>query len=197
MTETIRVFVAIELPEAVRAALGVAVAEISASGARGVRPVRPEGIHLTLKFLGDIEPAKVGPLTEAMEGAARSVAPFSLCLGDTGFFPGPGASSPPRVLWVGVTGQLQPLRDLWTALEAATSDLGFARDRHGFSPHLTLARIRDGTPSGDRQMAALALSRIQFADDLRIPVDSMGLIRSTLGPEGASYDRVASARLIG
>jgi len=197
LTETIRVFVAIELPEVVRAALGVAVAEIGASGARGVRPVKPEGIHLTLKFLGDIEPGQVGPLTEAIERAARTVAPFSLRLGDTGVFPGPGVSGPPRVLWVGVAGQLQPLRELWTALEAATSDLGFARDRQGFSPHLTLARIRDGTPSGDREMAVAALSRIQFADDLRIPVDSMGLIRSTLGPEGASYDRMASARLIG
>ena len=195
MTETIRAFVAIELPEVVRASLGVAVANIRASGARGVRPVRPEGIHLTLKFLGDIEPAQVGPLSEAMEEAARSVAPFSLCLGDTGVFPGPGF--PPRVLWVGVTGQLQPLRELWTALEAATSTRGFARDRRGFSPHLTMARIRDGTPPGDGQMAAAALSRVQFADDLRIPVDSMGLIRSTLAPEGASYDRMASARLIG
>ena len=192
MTETLRAFVAIELPEAVKAAVGVAVAEISAT--RGVRPVRPEGIHLTLKFLGDIDPAQVGPLSEAMERAARAVAPFSLGLGDTGVFPGPRA---PRVLWVGFTGQLAPLRELWGALEAATSALGFAMDRRGFSPHLTLARIRDGTPSGDRQMAAAALSKVQFADDLQIPVDYIGLIRSTLGPEGASYDRVASARLIG
>ena len=195
MTETIRAFVAIELPEVVRAALSAAIAEISSSGARGVRAVRPEGIHLTLKFLGDIEPAQVGPLSEAMTGAARSVAPFSLCLGDTGVFPGSG--SPPRVLWVGVNGQLEPLRELWMALEAATSALGFARDRRGLSPHLTLARIRDGTPSADRQMAAAALSRARFADDLRIPVDAIGLIRSTLGPEGASYNRMASASLIG
>ena len=193
MTGTIRVFVAIELPEVVRAALGLAIAEIGEAGARGVRPVRPEGIHLTLKFLGDIEPARVTPLSEAMDEAARAVAPFSLCLGDTGVFPGPRA---PRVLWVGVAGQLEPLRELWMALETATSDLGFARDLRGFNPHLTLARIRDGTPPEDRQMAAAALSRVKFADDLHIPVDSIELIRSTLGPDGARYESLASARLI-
>ena len=195
MTETIRAFVAIQIPDVVRAALAVAIAEIGASGARGVRPVRPHGIHLTLKFLGDIEPVQVGPLAEAMEGAARSVAPFSLCLGDTGVFPGPGASGPARVLWVGLAGEVEPLRELWTALERATSAQGFARDRRGFNPHLTLARIRDGTQSSDRQMAAVALSKVRFDDDLRIPVDSIALMRSNLGPEGASYDRMAAARL--
>ena len=194
MTETIRAFVAIELPGVVRSALGDAIAQISGSGARGVRPVKPDGIHLTLKFLGDIRPDQVGPLSEAMERATRPVAPFSLCLGETGVFPGPRA---PKVLWVGVTGDLEPLTELWSGLEAATADLGFARDRRRFSPHLTLARIRDGAPSEEARMATAALSRIRFSENLRIPVDSINLVHSTLGPRGASYDTMATARLIG
>jgi 2'-5' RNA ligase len=193
LTETIRAFVAIAMPEAVRAALGVAVAEISAT--RDIRPVRPEGIHLTLKFLGDIDPARVGPISRAMEGVGRAAPPFSLSLGSTGMFPETGG--PPRVLWVGLTGHLEPLQTLWVTLEDATSALGFPRDRRAFNPHLTLARIRDGAASADRQTAAAALSRVRLGDELRIPVNSMELMRSTLGPEGASYERLATARLIG
>lgn len=192
MTEAIRAFIAIELPEAVRDALGAAISTISAS--RGVRPVRPEGIHLTLKFLGDVTPTQVAQLAESMEEAASAVTPFSLRLGETGVFPGPRA---PRVLWVGVAGQLEPLRLLWSALEAATSRLGFAEDRRGFSPHLTLGRIRDGASPGDRRAAVVALSEVRFGDDLRIPVDSIALMRSMLHPESARYERMASVRLVG
>ena len=192
MTETVRAFVAIELPDVVRTALGAAIAEIGAL--RGVRPVRPEGVHLTLKFLGDVEAGRLGPVSEAIGEVARFVAPFSLGLGGTGVFPG---TREPRVLWAGITGQLGELRELWRAIQTATSVLGFARDRRGFSPHLTLARIRHGSPPGDMKRAVEALSRVEFADGIRMPVDRLSLMRSTLGPQGASYARLASARLTG
>ena len=192
MSATVRAFVAIELPDAVRTALGAAIAEIGAFP--GVRPVRPEGVHLTLKFLGDIGVERVGPLSEAIVEVARPVAPFALGVGGTGAFP---SSRAPGVFWAGITGELGPLRELWRALEGATSDLGFAEERRGFSPHLTLARVRRGSSPEEIRKAVDALSRVEFDDGLRIPVNRLCLMRSTLGPQGASYDTLASAHLTG
>ncbi|MEE9201816.1 MAG: RNA 2',3'-cyclic phosphodiesterase, partial [Dehalococcoidia bacterium] len=101
--EQLRLFVAVELPPEVREALAGLQGELRPRGSPGVRWVGPEGIHLTLKFLGGVPRAQVAPVEEALRGAASGQAAFSLSLGMPGFFPHPHR---PRVFWVGIEGEV-------------------------------------------------------------------------------------------
>ncbi|MCL0028593.1 RNA 2',3'-cyclic phosphodiesterase [Dehalococcoidia bacterium] len=144
--------------------------------------------------MGDVDVARVGFLCEAIEAVAWSVAPFSLSLGGTGVF---SESRATRVLWTGIMGQIELLQELRRDLESTISGLGFIKDRLGFSPHITLTRVRPVSPSEELNKAIEALSRVEFIDGLHIPVSHLSLKRSTLGPNGASYDTLASFRLAG
>ena len=192
MSRTIRAFVAIELPEAVTAALGELVGALSAADVRGVRLVRPQGIHLTLKFLGNISDGLVGDIVGTASEAAESSAPFNLELGEVGAFP---SVNRPRVLWVGMSGGVGPVLALQECIAESLVPLGFDRESRPFSPHLTVARIRDGTSISDRRLAAEVLLAAPFRTGLRIPVESISLMRSILHPGGAIYERLASVRL--
>ena len=192
MNRTIRAFLAVELPEAVTAALGELVGPLSVAGLRGVRLVRPEGIHLTLKFLGDIDEDQVGPIADAVSRIVETQPPSAVELGDVGAFPN---GERPRVLWVGLTGQTGPLLRLQADIAESLVPLGFERERRPFSPHLTVARLRDGTAPLDRRRASDALSAAPLRRGLSIPVESVSLIRSILRPGGAEYERLASLAL--
>ena len=104
----VRVFVAVDLPDTVKAEMGKLIALIEALEVRGVRSVRAEGLHLTLRFLGDVDSDVVPSIISAMETAAAESAPFELTLAGTGAFPNTAA---PRTLWVGMKGDLDRARD--------------------------------------------------------------------------------------
>ena len=194
MTHTIRAFIAIELSPEVKSALADLVEKLRRAHVPGLRLVRPEGIHLTLKFLGNVPEDQVEPIVAAVSRVAQSHRAIALELGDAGAFPNQDAS---RVLWVGVEGDLMPLVSLQKQVDAALASLGFARDKRDFSPHLTVARIRDGTSSTDRRQAAEALLSAGIGTGFRIEVSSVSLIQSTLLPDGAVYDRLATMPLAG
>ena len=194
MTHTIRAFIAIELSPEVKSALADLVEKLRRAHVPGLRLVRPEGIHLTLKFLGNVPEDQVEPIVAAVSRVAQSHRAIALELGDAGAFPNQDA---PRVLWVGVEGDLMPLVSLQKQVDAALASLGFARDKRDFSPHLTVARIRDGTSSTDRRQAAEALLSAGIGTGFRIEVSSVSLIQSTLLPDGAVYDRIATMPLAG
>ena len=194
MSETIRAFVAIELPNDVKNALGAVVESVRRSDVRSLRLVRPEGVHLTLKFLGGVRPGQVSPIIEATSGVAQAHRSCTLELGSVGVFPNRRS---PKVLWVGVEGQLAALIDLHRDLEDALASLGFSREARDFSPHLTLARFRDGASVADRLRASEALFSAQIESGLRIHIDALSLIRSTLRPGGAVYTRLACMPLGG
>ena len=103
----IRAFVAIELPSDVRAELASLVGHLGRANIRGVRVVRPEAIHLTLKFLGNVSPDAVDAIAGAVCNVAEMQVPFTLRLGSAGAFPGRGS---PRVLWVGLDGAVSALQ---------------------------------------------------------------------------------------
>lgn len=190
MSGTMRVFVAIELPEPVKRALAGVVEELRQKDIRGLRLARPEGIHLMLKFLGNVPVEQVDDIANAVTQAARGHAPFELALGSTGVFPN---AERPRVLWVGVEGDMSPLLSLQIDVEDALEKLGFEREKRRFSPHLTIGRIREGTPISDRRKAAEALSSVRYESSLKIKVSAISLMKSTLQPDGAIYERLVSA----
>ena len=195
MKDSVRAFVAIELPDRARTALAELVEQLKRARVRGLRPVSPTGIHLTLKFLGDVPVTQVESIAAEIRRAASGQRSFSVVLDGVGVFPKRGE---PRVLWVGLDGDLPALLALHQAVEDSLERLGYARERRDFSPHLTVARIRDGTPSDERRRAREALlSATAFDSGLRIDVDHVSLMQSILLPEGAKYLRLARITLSG
>ena len=194
MTESVRAFLAIELIDEVKGALAHLVEELRRAEVRGLRPVKPEGMHLTLKFLGDVPRAQVELLVAEVSRVVVEVREFAVELGGVGVFPDGTA---PRVLWVGVEGDLTSLRLLHRCMEEALQGLAYGRERRDFSPHLTLARISDRAPSAERRRAREALSSAGWEPGLRVDVEAVSLIRSVLLPQGARYQRLALMPLAG
>ena len=191
--EKVRVFVAVELPDAVEAEFSGLVSAIDSLGVRGARTVRPQGIHLTLKFLGDLSVELVPEIEAAMDSAAGEIAPFDLSLGDAGVFPNPRAT---RVLWVGVAGDLDSLGRLQRRVEGSLAKLGFRPERRRFNPHITAGRLRDSVSNADRRRITEALLSHEYGRPM-IRVESISLIRSTLHPDGAIYEPIYSVGLGG
>lgn len=183
MTETFRAFVAIDLPGSLRSSLAAAQQKLKSYGFR-VKWVRPQSIHLTLKFLGNIDEAQTDAVVGAMTQAAKGCATLVLAPSGMGVFPN---ARRPRVIWVGIGGQLDRLKNLQRALEAQLADLGFPRESRPFKGHLTLGRVK-GKIAAPRLQAALADTG-KFESD-SFEVNQIILFKSQLQPGGAVYSQV-------
>ncbi len=155
-----------------------------------MRWVRGEGIHLTLKFLGDTPEETVPRISEVLTAAISDIRSHELSLGRIGTFGG----KRPRVLWVDLDGEVEALRSLQEAVEEALSKLGFERERRAFNPHLTLARVRPEASSEMAEPIAAALESVR-TPSARIAVREVALIQSTLGRGGAVYNRLHTVHL--
>ena len=186
VAETLRVFVAMELTEEARQYLALLTNSLRHEVAHGIRWVDPHGIHLTLKFLGNIPVAKLDAVAAAMEESGEGTPRFSLSIHSLGAFPGLSA---PRVLWAGVQGDLAPLLMVQTRLEESLAARGFPKEGRPFSPHLTLARVRGKLSPADRQHLAAAVESARAQANQELPVQRLSLIESTLTPRGAVYTR--------
>jgi len=176
-----RSFVAIDLPESIRTALRRAQASFR-SASPEARWTHPEGIHLTLKFLGEISDRKVREVTESLKSLDRFDS-FAIGVRGFGFFPD---ARRPRVFWAGVEAPAS-LRGLAEQIEEALQSIGFAREERAFHPHLTLARFRVPQP----QPALQALLAQQGEQDLgKFEVSEFFLFESKLSPQGAEYRKV-------
>ncbi|HXF51509.1 MAG TPA: RNA 2',3'-cyclic phosphodiesterase [Dehalococcoidia bacterium] len=191
----LRLFVAIELPDDVREALGRVQEDLKRRIGRAsrqprapVRWTRPEGIHVTLKFLGATPPSRVGPLIDALRAA---VPPFRLSLQPDGVgnF---GGKNNLRTLWVGLEGDVAALAELAGAVDRAVRPLGYAPETRPFRAHLTLARLADRVDRVER--AALHAAVMSYAPPALPPfvADRVSLMKSTLAPGGSIYERLAS-----
>jgi len=191
----IRAFIAIELDDAIRGELDAAQQQLKRSPVSHIgKWVAPQSIHLTLKFLGDIADTRVEPIGEALERACAQVQPFTLALSEAGCFPN---AKRPRVIWVGVGGELEPLRQLQRAVEDEVNPLGFEPERRGFTPHLTLARIRDRARPSERTEMGQLLAKVTVDPAVSMAVTELSLMRSELQPSGAVYTCLFSAPLAG
>lgn len=211
--DLIRAFIAITLPEELTGRLSDVQDELkravkslpsdtgrNRNRGRG-RPVswtRPSGIHLTIKFLGEIDPARVGAISEALERAANGVHPFTLTAGGGGDAEGAeGAGGTEANAWVGGFPQLLNPRVVFTPLGESTvlaglhenierelDAIGIERDNRTFHPHLTLARVKSSEAG---RAIGEAARRVDAGEPLSFTVKSFSLIRSVLGPGGAVY----------
>ena len=181
---TIRTFIAITLPPEVREALGRYQRMLGAPQASYVKWVRPEGVHLTLKFLGNVDEARLPALAEALTNSVAGLRSFVLQTGGLGAFPSPRN---PRVLWIAVEGELEPLQALYRAVEHATARLGFPREVRPFAAHLTLGRVRESATFGEKQQLGRALAEAQVNGPLSIPVQELHVMKSELSRTGATY----------
>ena len=191
MTPSLRLFIAIELPAEVRAALAAAQRSLQSRG-RGLRWVDPDGAHLTLKFLGETAADRVEAITTALATAAAAAHPFTLHTAGLGAFPGTKA---PRVVWLGVSGELDRLRRLASDVERLVAPLGFPSEARGFSPHLTLARTARDLTGAERAALGVAVAESVAPASVAWQVTAVSLMRSTLGPGGARYCRIVSVSL--
>ena len=186
---TLRLFVACELPAEMKAALSSLQEALRKKGAPRVRWVRPEGIHLTLKFLGAVPQDKVAAICEALAPTVQGIPPLALSLAEVGTF---GDRRGPRVIWVGMQGDLEPLARLQQRIEKALEPLGFPPERRAFSPHLTVARVPDSMGSGERHTLGELTKTTPLPTAPAVTIRELSLMRSILGPGGAVYERVVA-----
>ncbi|MEJ5358514.1 MAG: RNA 2',3'-cyclic phosphodiesterase [Desulfobacterales bacterium] len=180
----VRSFVALEIPPALQERLAALQAELRRARVPA-RWVRPEGIHLTLKFLGELAAPRLAAAAEALREAAAGTAAFGLRAGGVGVFPD---LRRPRVLWVGVEDESGCLEPLVRRLEAAFARRGFPPEGRPFRAHLTLGRFREPDAGGT---IAQALGRFRDFALGEVPAEAMVLYRSELLPEGARYHEIA------
>jgi 2'-5' RNA ligase len=187
MGEKIRSFIAISLPDSVLHAIGKAQETLERFGF-DIRWVRKERIHLTLKFLGDIEESDVERVGSAVKRAAVGTLPFTLRGAGIGVFPD---LKRPRVVWTGLSGETQPLFDLQKKLEAELAQIGFPEERRPFKGHLTLGRVKGRL---DRLRFGDALKKVEGFETEPFQATSVILFQSTLRSDGAVYTRLVDVR---
>ena len=191
--DEIRTFVAIELDHAFKVALGQVQARLKSSRVSHIgRWVSPDSIHLTLKFLGNVPVEQVEEIGQAVDCACESLAPFHISLAGLGCFPNVRR---PRVIWIGIGGDLETLARLQHSVDSELNRIGFKPERRSFKPHLTLARIRDNARPSEREEMGMLISAEQVATTVSMTVREVSLMRSDLKPSGAVYSRLAAIRL--
>jgi 2'-5' RNA ligase len=183
--DTIRAFIAIPLPSPLLDELIAIQRRLEKRiPPRSVRWVRQEGIHLTLKFLGDTSTEKLPEIKQALAAVARNAPISTFTVGELGCFPNPRR---PRVVWVGVqepTGRLAVLQD---AIEEVVAPFGYPPEGRGFKPHLTLGRVRRKVSRSDAAQVGEVVASITVETLAEVPANHFALIRSVLKPTGAEY----------
>jgi len=176
----VRLFVAVNLPEGERLAAHQAAAPLR-RGNLPVRWVQASGLHVTLKFLGDVAEERESSIAAALDAAVGAARPFEVVLGGVGAFPSPAR---PRVIWLGV--EVHPALELLANdVERALQPFGFEAELRPFRPHITLGRAKQGgRPAGFADYERLA-ARVSYESVVR--VESVDLMESVLRPDGAEY----------
>ena len=183
-----RLFIAVELTPAARRYTEEALRIFKEGLPSGVRWVRPEGVHLTLKFLGNVSNDAIPTVESGMRRAAEGICPFTVRVQGAGCFP---SSRRPRVLWLGLQGELESLLTAQSRLEDSLEALGMDRETRRFRPHLTLGRVSGGLPEGWAERLEETLQIVGAMGSCDLPVDGLSLMESVLGKEGAVYTRRA------
>ena len=190
--DTVRVFVAVGISSEARQRLIDAVDRIHRDIPQGIQWANADGMHLTLKFLGNIPSGGVAPLLQCLQPVALESGPFLLRLAGLGMFPNPRK---PRVLWAGVDGDLDALSHLQQAAEDAITTLGYPPEQRPFRPHVTLGRPRRSVPDARLSRIGAVVSATAPPSPVRWQVESVDVMQSELHPSGARYTILGSVPL--
>jgi len=187
----LRAFIAVEIPSELREAIGTARAPLQKGVGSIVRWVPVQNMHLTLKFLGDVSPANVEMISEMLRAEVDLFHCFEMRLSGLGSFP---SLKRPRVIYIGIQAPAT-LEALQRGIESASRRLGYESEERGFSPHLTIGRVKQNVTATEQQTIRRALeeTRIDLLGTAR--VDSVHLYKSDLKPTGSEYARLYSAPL--
>ncbi len=187
----IRTFIACKIPEDILKAVQTVQAQLKIFDLKHIRWTRPEGIHLTLKFLGDIPLDDVVSVGEAMVKAAGDQAPVSIAARGIGVFPG---YNRPRVLWIGLSGQMHELSGIQQRLDTALIKIGFPGETRPFRGHLTIGRIRGPV---DSHRFHQALRAAEHFESRTFTIKNIIFFQSELHPDGAIYTQLKTVPLAG
>lgn len=190
--EQVRSFIAIELPEDVKRGICQLQSALKGPLQTCAKWVDPDSIHLTLKFLGNVEISKIDAVAAAMQDTTSSFEGFRLQISGLGAFPNVKRI---QIIWVGIQGDLEKLLALQKFLDANLAKLGYLAEKRAFVPHLTLARVRDYASPAERLALGDLVDRTKNDSVFTIEVSSLSLMRSQLTPKGAIYSRLRSIPL--
>lgn len=182
----LRLFVACDLPEVLLSSLAGVQADLRERAGVELRWVRAEGIHLTLKFLGEVDESRRPEIEAALAG---SVEPFDVGIKAVklGGFGGRRL----RVIWVGLEGDLDELGQLARVVERALGQVGFDEENRPLRPHLTLARVPDRLGNDQRRELLELVTDFELPAMPSVRLSRLSLIRSVLGPGGARYETLS------
>jgi 2'-5' RNA ligase len=186
--QTTRTFIAIEVGSPAREVMLRLLKQL-ASELSEVRWTQPDQLHLTLKFLGDIDNRSLPEICNQMRSACAGIEAFSASLKGLGAFP---KNKPPRVLWVGVEDGTEPLRLMHQRLDSSLGGIGVPSEGRAYSPHLTLGRINRGA---DQQQLAARMARDSDTDFARFDVSEVLLIASVRDRNRMTYETIDSVPL--
>ncbi len=186
--KTHRLFVACELPEEVRHAVGGLVESLREQSDGAVRWVNPRSLHVTLKFLGEVPERQIPAVKMALQEAVVRHSAFFLQLSSIGTF---GGREGLRVMWAAVAGDVLRLEALTRDVNRALSVVGFEPETRPFRPHLTLGRVRNDVPTRQRAEIEVAVGKIDIPE-CEWRTTEISLVRSRLQPGGARHDMVAT-----
>ncbi|HVX13902.1 MAG TPA: RNA 2',3'-cyclic phosphodiesterase [Pirellulales bacterium] len=189
-TRSLRTFIAVEVSSEVRGRARQLIGRLQETGAK-VTWVKPEALHLTLKFLGDVDLIDVPSVCQAVQEAVADLPPFEFQVHGAGAFP---SVARPRTIWLGVGAGDEELVGLHGAVERAVSGLGFRHENRRFRPHLTLGRVR-----GDRELGELGrliTANAEFTGGVT-SIDDVVVFSSELESDGPIHEPLAIAPLNG
>ncbi len=186
--ETIRAFIAVELPQEIHDRLQQLQNDLRSS-MPDVRWAKHGNVHLTLKFLGDVRLSRIDAIGEAIRDIARQFSPFTMSLAGIGAFPN---SLKPRIVWIGIEEGADRLVEMAELVEASMKKLGFPREKRRFRPHLTVGRIRRLTAPA---VMTEALDRSEVGKLGEFTIERISFIKSQLDPAGSIYTTLVEAPL--
>jgi 2'-5' RNA ligase len=186
--ETYRTFVCIEIPTEIKKAINSLQIRLRPLAKGYVSWARQEGLHVTLKFLGDVAVTKIDEVGLIVEQAVAGLPPFEISVSGVGGFPN---LKRPRVFWVGMQEAGGCLATLQSRIDDGLAGLGFAREERGFAPHLTLGRVKDIAGVGDvcRELEKTILEPMSFT------ANEVIVMRSDLRPDGPVYNPLRTIKL--